>query len=244
MRETRVAFAAESDQAAWGADPTIIEDLREGFLSAPAEDLVCRHVAAMLVVHEATRFLARDARRRRRRVALAGSVGVGAVLLVGGAAAAEVLPTPVQEVVADLADPFGVDVHPARSHDAPPDHEDGPGRSESAPGQLNRPPGDGDAPGQSEDAPGHGGTAPGRSGTAPGHSGAENNRPDSRPGLEGEQPVPPGLQDGTGRPPEPGVQGQSQTGNGQANGQANGQSNGGGPSTLPNRPTGGQGNNK
>jgi hypothetical protein len=116
------------------------------------------------------------------------------------AAADGALPSQLQDVIADVAEPFGVDLHSVDSKDAPSDHSDGPGHSESAPGQQGQ-------PGESENAPGHGGEGPGRSETAPGHSGAENNRPTSPPVPEANDHPAPGLEDGVGRPSEPRVQG-------------------------------------
>lgn len=162
--------------------PQFIDDLRSAFLSTPSADLTQRHLADMLVVHEATRFLARNERRKRRAARMGTTFGLSAALVAGAsvAAASGNLPDPVQDVAATVAQPFGLDLPSARSDEAPGRGGENPGRSDEAPGQQ-------DQPGNSENAPGHGGENPGRSDTAPGQSGSQNNTPESPPGLAGEQ---------------------------------------------------------
>jgi hypothetical protein len=191
MQEIRVADATDLEPAWLQEKAGIIGDLREVFLCAPADELVREHVANMLVLYEATRFLSRDSRRRRRSIMMGSALGIGT--LVAGASAAAVsgsLPRGLQDAVANVAEPFGIDV-PTSGSDAPGHGGDNPGQSQQAPGQQN-------APGNSENAPGHGGETPGRSATAPGHSESENNKPDEPPGLSedrGNAPsVPPGQE--------------------------------------------------
>jgi hypothetical protein len=176
MRETRVADATDLEPARLREYPEIIDDLRKVFLCAPTDELVRDHVANMLVVHEATRFLSRDARRKRRGLIMGSALGIGALVAGTGAAAASGrLPNGLQDAVANVVEPLGVDVPGGKSDDAPGRGGENPGHSDEAPGQQT-------APGNSENAPGHGGENPGRSETAPGHSESENNKPDVPPG--------------------------------------------------------------
>ena len=191
--------------------PQFIDDLRSAFLSAPSAEQTRRHLADMLVVYEATRFLARDARRMRRAARMGTSVGLGAAIVAGAsvAAASGALPDPIQALAAGVAEPFGVHLPAGRSDDAPGRGGENPGASDEAPGQQVQ-------PGASENAPGHGGENPGRSETAPGHSDAENNKPETPQGAGAEhgnapaeppgqtdKPVPPGQADLGSATPQP-----------------------------------------
>ncbi len=209
MREIRVADAIGSEAPALVEYREVIDDLRSGFLSAPPEEVVQRHLADIFVVLEATRYLSRDARRRRRSLVFGSTLGLGAVLAGGGAAAAASgsLPGPAQQFISRVAEPLGIDLPAGHSDDAPGRGGDNPGQSGSAPGQQAD-------PGNSENAPGHGGDNPGRSDTAPGHSDNTDNTDNApttlvgRSGAVGTAPaVPPGLQDGTGKPADPGAEG-------------------------------------
>jgi hypothetical protein len=197
MREIRVADATDVEPVGLEAYPGIIGDLREAFLCAPTEGLVNEHVANMLVVHEATRFLSRDSRRKRRGVILGSALGIGALMAgTGAAAAAGRLPDDVQDVVATVTEPFGIEVPTSGSDSAPGHGGDNPGHSEDAPGQQK-------APGNSENAPGHGGENPGRSETAPGHTESTNNAPEAPPGLSEETGNAPDVPPGRPESPPP-----------------------------------------
>lgn len=215
MRETRVADATSPEPVTLAEYPEVIDDLRRVFLCAPSEELVTDHVANMLVVYEATRFLSRDSRRRRRGFAFGSALGVGA--LVGGAglaAASGNLPDGLQSTVARVAEPLGIDVPDGNADEAPGRGGENPSRADEAPGQQK-------LPGGSENAPGHGGENPGRSETAPGHSGNENNKPESPPGLTGEPgnapDQPPGQAD-KATPPGHAPQGAARSNENSANG--------------------------
>ena len=195
MREARVAFTTDTEEALAAEHPEIIGDLREAFLAAPSDALVERHVADILVLYEATRFLAIDARRKRRFVAMGATVGLGAMLAGAGAAAATGnLPTGLQGVVAGAVEPFGIDLpdgqadvsvteEPSSSDVDPADAGEGP--------RADQPGTTGTSAVDGEDRSGSD-TGPGRSETALGHSDSENNKPE----------VPPGLVDNPGNAPD------------------------------------------
>lgn len=198
------------------------DDLRAVFVRDPAPEVAARHLAAMGSAGLAPVV---PLASRRRRVAVAAMVGAAGVVFTGGLAAAGALPGPVQDGVARLVQPIGIDLpdsgeHPGRSDQAPGHGGTNPGKADEAPGQQ-------DQPGNSENAPGLGGENPGRSDTAPGQTGdGGNNKP----------AVPPGQVDNPGQNP----------GNGQGTGQGNGQGqgsgqgsggNGGPPSSVPGKGT-------
>ncbi len=137
------------------------------------------HLAAMRTAAKGNTTLSlRHGRRRRFVVAVAAVTGaVGSVSLMGGMAAAGVLPRPVQHAVEAVAGTIGVDVrtpHPPRDlpgvdrqhslNDPAYAHEVAPGQSGTTPGQS------GTTPGQSGTTPGQSGTTPGQSGTTPGQA--------------------------------------------------------------------------
>jgi hypothetical protein len=180
MREARVAFTTDTEEALAAEHPEIIGDLREAFLAAPSDALVDRHVADILVLYEATRFLAIDARRKRRFVAMGATVGLGAMLAGAGAAAATGnLPTGLQGVVAAATEPFGIDLPDGHTDvpiiEEPTPSDEGPARADESPSGAGQP--------GSGAAPRIDGDDPGRSETAPGHSDSENNKPEAPPGL-------------------------------------------------------------
>jgi hypothetical protein len=175
MREIRVADATGSEPLPLSEYREVIVDLRTGFLSAPSEEVVRRHLADMFVVCEATRHLSRDSRRRRRTIVVGSTLGLGAVLAVGSAAAATGnLPTPAQEMISRVAAPIGLDLPAGNSKEAPGRGGDNPGQADSAPGQQSD-------PGNSENAPGLGGVNPGRSDSPPGSADNAGNAPTTLP---------------------------------------------------------------
>lgn len=204
MRESRAVETIDVDPCSPLEQLEVIEEIRSGFLSAPWEDVVQRHLAAMLVTSEAARHLSdRTRRTRRRRVAVfATTAAMGAGLLAGGAAAATgSLPGPAQRAVAGIVEPFGVDLPDGHREDAPgrdgpsPDPSDQDPETDGAAVPTTSPP----TPSES-----------GRSDTAPGHADTTDNAPTTTPGYEPSGRVapivPPGLVDGTGPaeiPPAP-----------------------------------------
>lgn len=197
MRESRSAETIDTEPGLTLEQPDLIAEIRSGFLSAPWEDVVQRHLAAMLVTSEAARHLSDHPHRsRRRRVAVfATTAAMGTALLAGGAAAATgSLPGPAQRVVAEVVEPFGVDLPTGHREYAPDRDGSHPDPSDPVPepdeaGEATKPP-----PPAADSS---------RSDTAPGQSGnADNNAPTTTPGHEpsgGVAPiVPPGLEDGTG----------------------------------------------
>lgn len=196
MRESRAVETIDVDPRSSTEQLELIEEIRSGFLSAPWEDVVQRHLAAMLVTSEAARHLSgRTHRTRRRRVAVfATTAAMGAALLAGGAAAATgSLPGPAQRAVAGIVEPFGVEL--PNGH-----REDAPGRDGPSPEPSDQGPETGGAAVVTTSPPTP--SASGRSDTAPGHGAATDNAPATTPGNQpsgGLAPiVPPGLVDGTG----------------------------------------------
>ena len=159
----------------------------------------------------------RPVRLRRGRVAVAAAAAFAGLVAAGGLAAAGVLPGPIQDEVARLAEPIGVHLPDSGGHHAEDpgqetpgpavDRQDsdpaaasegsttttapviGEGQSGTAPGQSGTAPGQsGAAPGQSGAAPGQSGAAPGQSGAAPGQSGAAPGQSGAAPGQSGAAP--------------------------------------------------------
>jgi hypothetical protein len=180
-----------------------LDALRRALVHPPSSEIATRHLSRItgdagralrgqgLASHYDELAARREHRRRRWAVAAVASVGV--VLGTGGLAAAGVLPTPVQDVIADVARPFGLDL--PHSDDEPGSGGGGSststtsGSSQDAPGQSGDAPGQGGtSPGQSEGAPGQGGTSPGQSDEAPGLGGSPAGQSDEAPGLGGSSP--------------------------------------------------------
>ena len=99
----------------------IFEDLRTVLLASPSEFVADQHLAAMADAQEVRVEPTPLAPRRRARVLAAAAVG--AAVLVGGgiAAAAGELPRPLQDAVARVLEPLGVDLpRSERSRSLPP----------------------------------------------------------------------------------------------------------------------------
>ena len=228
-----------------------LDILRGLLVRAPAPEVAAEHLARL--TGDAGRALRdegepahlderADRRRiRRQRWAVAAVASVGVVIGTGSLAAAGVLPSAVQDVVADVARPFGLDLpHSGDGPDggdsptststttggvsegAPGSSGEAPGQSGGAPGQLGEAPGQsGDAPGQGGSSPGQSGDAPGQSGVAPGQSGGVPGQGGSSPGQSGDAPgqsgVAPGQSGGA-----PGQGGSSPGQSGGAPGQSGG----------------------
>ena len=178
----------------------------------------------------------------RQAAAAIAAVAVG-LFGLGGLGMAGALPGPVQDFVATVTDPLGLDL--PRSDDPAPvrqghgrGDDDGtePGQGSGAtlaPGQT------GSAPGQSGETPANGGEPPGQSGSTPGQSG--DNPSVTAPGQSGESPsaTAPGQVDN----PSATAPGQSGSAPGQSGSAgANGNGNGGGNGNAGGTATRGNGN--
>jgi hypothetical protein len=169
----------DDDLAAFDPDGTlqaVFDDLHTCYVTPLDEAVAQRHLD----------LLDAELRKRHpsnvRRLLIAGGAVVGALTLTTGLAAADLLPPKVQDVIATVAEPFGVDL-PGQSEDSPGRGGDSPGRSEDAPGQED--PG----PGSSEDAPGltdgdgtPGDTAPGQGDGSPSDTANDGTPGDTAPG--------------------------------------------------------------
>lgn len=182
----------------------VLADLRAVSLRPAAPDVAATHLALMesaaleAVVPSAAPVLSR---RRTgaadtfwttpRRVVAGAVAGFVALFGVGGLGLAGALPGPVQDFVAHVTEPLGLDM--PRSDDVP-----GKGRGSeapsstagsavtAAPGQTGANPGQsGETPANGAEPPGQAGTTPGQSGTAPGQV---DNPSATAPGQSGQSP--------------------------------------------------------
>ncbi len=189
----------------------VVADLKVAFLVPPDELTTRRHLAG-LAAFRANQQSARSRRtRRRRRILVPLGVTGGLILATSGLAAANVLPAPMQNAVAAVEAPFGIELPttdtpddgPSRSNDDRDRGTDstpaGPTTSESprVDGSSPNPPAApsqgaagqaGTNPGHSDQAPGHTGTNPGNSDQAPGHTGTNPGHSDQAPGHTGTNP--------------------------------------------------------
>jgi hypothetical protein len=181
-------------------EQAIAADLRAVFVHDADPELTQRFVDAMASAAGGAVLPRRSL--RRRRAAMAGAVVVAGLFTTVGLAAADVLPTPIQDGVARLVRPLGIDL---------PDSGDDDGSR----GAIEHDPAttfDRERPGATTDSPGPGSDNPGSAGAAPGQTAAGgNNQPVVPPG----QVDNPGNRNGNGPPA-------SVPGNGNGNGNGNG----------------------
>jgi hypothetical protein len=211
----------------------VVDDLRQGFLVEPSEPLARRQLDAMLEAaatalgspssDEAAPPVALRPRRRVR--AAIAAAGVGVMVATGGVAAAATgsLPGPVQDFVASLVEPIGIDIPRAEDPDDAPVPADppgdlgedgsrgssttslapipgaGPSSTGAPPDSAEEPGGPGAAPHGTDDPSGQS-KAPGRDGD-PGRSGEAPGQNKEAPGQNKEGGGPP---DSTPGNPDPG----------------------------------------
>jgi hypothetical protein len=168
----------------------------------------------------------------RKLAAAVAAVAIG-VFGLGGLGMAGALPGPVQDFVATLTDPLGLDM-PRSDDPAPSGGQKGSEPSVTQPGQgsgATLAPGQtGETPGQSGETPANGSEPPGLSGSTPGQSG--DNPSVTAPGQTGDSPsaTAPGQVD------NPSATAPGQSGSAGANGNGNGNGKTGNPSvTAPGR---------
>jgi hypothetical protein len=230
----------------------VLADLRAVAVRPAAPDVVADHLARMeSAARSAAVPSAAPARSRRRagaadsfwtmprRIAAGAAAAFVALFGLGGLGLAGALPGPVQDFVATVTQPLGIDM--PRSDDPPahgkgaesPSPTTGPAVS-GAPGQTGATPGQsGETPANGSEPPGQAGTTPGQSGTAPGQSG---NPSVTAPGQSGQSPsaTAPGQSDNPsatapGQVANPSATAPRQSGNngnGGGNANANGSGNG------------------
>jgi hypothetical protein len=215
MNDRREGAHRDEDDLGLDELESVFVDLRAAFVRPAAPAVAAEHLARMEAASRESDAIALavapvhtvDVERHslRRRLAVAAAAAAAVLFGVGGLGYAGALPGPVQDAVASIVEPFGVDL--PRSDDPPPaddsnetdDPSSGAGngaRSDEDPGQSGEPPGQSDdAPGQSEDAPGQSGEAPGQTGETPssgavppGQSGETPGQSGSAPGQSGEAP--------------------------------------------------------
>jgi hypothetical protein len=204
----------------------VFDDLRAVLLQPPAEHVAEQHLAAMVQELPARPAVVALVPRRARRALAAATVGA-AVLIAGGIAAASgSLPGPLQDTVARVLEPFGVDLPGAGTdsrpaQDAPSESDDpldsdgqSPLTTTDAAGQPVPETGDQPASGASDGAdngvndpttPANNPTSPGQSGSAPGQQDQPGNSQNA-PGQTGETPgrseTAPGQSDNQNNKPE------------------------------------------
>jgi hypothetical protein len=217
MNDRREGAHRDEDDLGLDELESVFVDLRAAFVRPAEPAVAAEHLARMDAAARETDALAPavapvgtsevevERSSLRRRLAVVGAAAAAVLFGVGGLGYAGALPGPVQDAVASIAEPFGVDL--PRSDDPPAadgsnetdDPSSGAGngaRSDEDPGQSGEAPGQsGDAPGQSEEAPGQSGEAPGQTGETPssaavppGQSGETPGQSGSAPGQSGEAP--------------------------------------------------------
>jgi hypothetical protein len=167
----------------------------------------------------------------RKMAAAIAAVAVG-LFGLGGLGMAGALPGPVQDFVATVTDPLGLDM-PRSDDPAPADKGNGketgttePGRGSGAtlaPGQT------GSTPGQSGETPANGAEPPGQSGSTPGQTG--DNPSVTAPGQTGDTPsvtAPGQVESPSATAPRQSGSAPGQSGSAGANGNAGGSGNAGG----------------
>ncbi|HEY6532019.1 MAG TPA: hypothetical protein VIY72_06930 [Acidimicrobiales bacterium] len=231
----------------------VLADLRTAFVRPAPPDVAADHLARMEAAALEERLPAaapalaasgaepvRHHLRRRLAVVAAGVVAV--LFGVGGLGYAGALPGPVQDTVASVMEPFGLDLPRSDDPPATSDREDpssGAGngaRSDEEPGRSGETPGrSGESPGQSGETPGQSGTTPANGSEPPGQSGESPGQSGSAPGQSGEDP---------GNSENAPGQGATNPGNtgGNSNGNAGGNSAGGAANGNEDSNAGGNGN--
>jgi hypothetical protein len=211
-------------------------DLRAVVVRPPAPEVAAEHVARMQAtalagvaatapssVRSHTGAMADTFWTMPRKIAAAVAAVVVGLFGLGGLGMAGALPGPVQDFVATITDPLGLDV-PRSDDPATDDEQKGTDSGRSEPGQgsgATLAPGQtGSAPGQSGETPANGSDPPGQSGSTPGQSG--DNPSVTAPGQSGNSPsaTAPGQVD------DPSATAPGQSGSGGANGNAGGNGNG------------------
>jgi len=222
----------------------VFADLRSVFVRPASPEVAADHIARMTAAAREAATLSvapAQSRRRadaaehpwRRKVAIVAAAFGAAVLGTGGLAVAGALPGPVQDAVATVVEPFGVDL--PRSDDSKsddPGDTDGTSNKGGGGSGTNEAPGQtGQTPGQSGETPANGSEPPGQSGTAPGQSGENPGNSGNAPGQSGEPPGNSGNAPGQGGSGSPNAGG------------SNPNAGGGNPNAGGDNPNAGSGNN-
>src|SRR5262245_29290274 len=106
FRDDEIAALLDSSDDELGAG---LRDPRQTYTGHVAADVASRHLTT-LMVEAWTLPVARTTPSWRRRGGVMVGVAVGVLALTAGAASADVLPEPVQDTIAALAKPLGIDL--------------------------------------------------------------------------------------------------------------------------------------